>query len=247
LSIKNFKLTVQYDGTNYSGWQIQKDQETVQGTLKQSIENIIHQNNINITGSGRTDSGVHSLGQVMNMKIETNMNETEILKSMNAKLPYDIRVLHSEIVEEDFNARFSARKREYIYQITNKGTPFNYKYYWLYPYTYDLNVLNSCADIILNQTDFSNFCKHSSDVDNYNCNIYNSLWIQDNDGLKYNISANRFLHHMVRMLVGTMFEVSRGRLTIDNFIDLFNMNDNKKYILTAPSKGLYLSKVCYES
>ena len=245
MSIKNFKLTIQYDGTNYSGWQIQKDQETVQGTLKQSVENIIHNNNVNIIGSGRTDSGVHSLGQVMNMKIETNMNETEMLKSMNANLPYDIKVVKSEIVDESFNARFSAKKRDYIYQITNKATPFNYKYYWQYPYTYDLGILNKCADIILNQSDFSNFCKHSSDINNYNCDIYKSLWIQDNDGLKYNISANRFLHHMVRMLVGTMLEVSRGKLLVDDFIELFNMNDNKRNILTAPSKGLYLSKVFY--
>ena len=115
MSIKNFKLTIQYDGTNYSGWQIQKDQKTVQGTLKQSVENIIHNNNVNIIGSGRTDSGVLSLGQVMNMKIETNMNETEMLKSMNANLPYDIKVVKSEIVDENFNARFSAKKREYVY------------------------------------------------------------------------------------------------------------------------------------
>ena len=245
MSIKNFKLTIQYDGTGYSGWQIQKEQRTVQGTLKQSVENIIHNNNVNIIGSGRTDSGVHSLGQVMNMKIETNMNETEMLKSMNANLPYDIKVVKSEIVDGSFNARFSAKKREYVYQVINKATPFNYKYYWQYPYTYDLGILNKCADIVLNQSDFSGFCKHSPDINNYNCDIYKSLWIQDNDGLKYNISANRFLHHMVRMLVGTMLEVSRGKLLVDDFIELFNINDNKRNILTAPSKGLYLSKVFY--
>ena len=88
-------------------------------------------------------------------------------------------------------------------------------------------------------------CKTPYLINNYNCDIYKSLWIQDNDGLKYNISANRFLHHMVRMLVGTMLEVSRGKLLVDDFIELFNMNDNKRNILTAPSKGLYLSKVSY--
>ena len=246
MSIKNFKLTIQYDGTNYSGWQIQKEQKTVQGSLKQSVEDIIHHDNVNIVGSGRTDSGVHSLGQVINMKIETNMNEIEMLKSLNSKLPYDIRVLNSKIVNENFNARFSARKREYIYQITTNSTPFNYKYYWRYPYKYNLNILNDCADIVCDKINFDNFCKHSPDVDNYKCNIYNSLWIKEDDGLKYNISANRFLHHMVRMLVGTMLEVSRGKLTKDEFINLFNLSDNKKYILTAPSKGLYLSRVFYE-
>ena len=119
MSIKNFKLTIQYDGTKYSGWQFQKDQKTVQGMLKQCVEKIIYHDNVNIIGSGRTDSGVHSLGQVMNMKIETNMNETDMLKSMNSNLPHDIKVIDSEIVDENFNSRFSAIKREYVYQIIN--------------------------------------------------------------------------------------------------------------------------------
>ena len=98
----------------------------------------------------------------------------------------------------------------------------------------------------MKKNNFYNFCKHSSDIDNYDCSIYNSLWIKENDILKYKISANRFLHHMVRMLVGTMLEVSRGKITTNDFIDLFNRDDKKKYILTAPSKGLYLFKVTYE-
>ena len=246
MSIKNFKLTIQYDGTEYSGWQIQKDQKTVQGVLRECVEKITSQDNINIIGSGRTDSGVHSLGQVMNMKIDTNMNEINILKSMNSNLPNNIRVIKSKVVDNNFNSRFSATTREYIYQIRNKTNPFNYKYYWQYPYSYSLEILNECADIIMRKNNFYNFCKHSSDIDNYNCDIFNSLWIKENDILKYKVSANRFLHHMVRMLVGTMLEVSRNKLTIKDFINLFNHDADKKNILTAPSKGLYLLKVSYE-
>ena len=111
MSIKNFKLTIQYDGTSYSGWQIQKDQNTVQGVLKKCIETIIHQDNVNVIGSGRTDSGVHAIGQVANFKINTNMSNINLKNAMNANLPKDIQVINSEIVTDDFHSRFSALSR----------------------------------------------------------------------------------------------------------------------------------------
>ena len=124
----------------------------------------------------------------MNMKIETNMNEIDVLKSMNSHLPYDIRVVGSEIVDENFNSRFSAIRREYVYQVINKTNPFNYKYYWEYPYNYSFDILNECADIVMKKNNFYNFCKHSSDIDNYDCNIYNSLWIKEDDILKARVA-----------------------------------------------------------
>ena len=120
LITKNFKITLQYEGTSYCGWQIQKKEVTIQGVLKKTLEILVKNNNINIIGSGRTDSGVHALGQVFNVKIKTNMNETQIVKAMNSKLPKDIRVLSAKIVEDKFNARFSALNREYVYKIKNR-------------------------------------------------------------------------------------------------------------------------------
>ena len=253
MSTKNFKLTIQYDGTRYSGWQIQKKEDTVQGLLKECVQKIIKSKNVNVLGSGRTDAGVHSLGQVVNFEINTNMNGTNIKNAINANLPKDIRVTSSEIVDKNFNSRFSAKKREYLYMIKNSVSPFDYRYYHLHKYDINVDLLNECAAIVLNNNNFSNFCKHSQDMDNYLCSIDYSFWKMDscenNSGeyiLKYRIRANRFLHHMVRMLVGTMLEVSKDHITIKDFENLFKKDANRNKVLTAPSKGLYLFKVYYE-
>ena len=247
MTTKNFKLTIQYDGTDYCGWQIQKNAITVQATIKKALEDIVKTNNVNVIGSGRTDSGVHSVGQVCSVKLKTNMTNIQLLKALNSKLPNNIRVSLSEIVDDNFNARFSAVDREYIYKIKKESSPFDYKYYWNYPYDYDINILNNCAKIVIEQNNFYNFCKPSPDIKNYNCTINYSQWEIENDILIYQINANRFLHHMVRMLVGTMLEVSRGKISKVDFLNLFNQNLNKNMILTAPSKGLYLFKVKYEN
>ena len=247
MTTKNFKLTIQYDGTDYCGWQIQKNAITVQATIKKALEEIVKTNNVNVIGSGRTDSGVHSVGQVCSVKLKTNMTNIQLLKALNSKLPNNIRVSLSEIVDDNFNARFSAVDREYIYKIKKESSPFDYKYYWNYPYDYDINILNNCAKIVIEQNNFYNFCKPSAEIKNYNCTISYSQWEIENDILIYQINANRFLHHMVRMLVGTMLEVSRGKISKVDFLNLFNQNLNKNMILTAPSKGLYLFKVKYEN
>lgn len=247
MTTKNFKLTIQYDGTDYCGWQIQKNAITVQATIKKALEDIVKTNNVNVIGSGRTDSGVHSVGQVCSVKLKTNMTNIQLLKALNSKLPNNIRVSLSEIVDDKFNARFSAVDREYIYKIKKESSPFDYKYYWNYPYDYDINILNNCAKIVIEQNNFYNFCKPSPEIKNYNCTISYSQWEIENDILIYQINANRFLHHMVRMLVGTMLEVSRGKISKVDFLNLFNQNLNKNMILTAPSKGLYLFKVKYEN
>jgi len=248
LSIKNFKLTIQYDGTCYSGWQIQKEQKTVQGLLRECVQKIVKSKSINIIGSGRTDSGVHSIGQVVNFKVNTNMESLDFKNAMNANLPYDIRVVDSEVVGDDFNSRFYAKKREYLYKIKKSLSPFDYKYYHLNKYNTDISLLNQCAEIISKNNDFSNFCKHSPDVDNYFCTIDCSFWEFESDKsiLQYRVRANRFLHHMVRMLVGTMLEVYKGRISIQDFKKMFNYGTERKRIVTAPSKGLYLFKVYYE-
>jgi len=245
LITKNFKITIEYDGTSYCGWQIQRKQTTVQGAIKKSLENIVKKDDINIIGSGRTDSGVHALGQVFSVKLETSMSSVQIVKAMNSILPKDIRIISCEIIEGKFNARFSALNREYLYKIKKTNSAFDYNHYWNYPYEYDIQILKECAQIILKQENFYNFCRTSPDIENYNCTIYHSDWMIDNDILTYKVNANRFLHHMVRMLVGTMLEVSRGKLLKSDFLALFQDSANKKRVLTAPSKGLYLLKVKY--
>ena len=124
MSIKNVKLTIQYDGTRYSGWQIQKEQNTVQGELKKCIEEIVKEDNVNIIGSGRTDSGVHALGQIANFKVNSNMSDLDFKNAINSKISKDIRIIKVEIVDNDFNSRFSALKREYVYIIKKRRYSF---------------------------------------------------------------------------------------------------------------------------
>ena len=246
MSTKNVKITIQYDGTCYSGWQIQKDQDTIQGKLKECIESIVQESNVNIIGSGRTDSGVHALGQVANFKVDSDMSDLDFKNAINAKAPKDIRIIKVEIVDENFNSRFSALKREYVYKIKKIASPFDYKYCWNYRYSFKIDKLKECSQIILSNNNFYNFCRHSPDVDSYLCSIDASDWIFHDNDLIYTIKANRFLHHMVRMLVGTMLEVARDRVDIDDFKELFNAETKNNKVLTAPARGLFLSKVYYE-
>ena len=243
---KNFKLTIQYDGTDYCGWQIQKNATTVQGVIKKALEDIVKINSVNVVGSGRTDSGVHSIGQVCSVKLKTNMTDVQVLRALNSKLPNNIRVTLSEIVDDNFNARFSAIDREYIYKIKKEESPFDYKYFWNYPYDYDINILNDCAEIVSQQNDFYNFCKPSPDIKNYKCTINYSKWIIKNNTLIYQINANRFLHHMVRYLVGTMVQISRGLYPKDKFSSLLHEPRKNVQIHRAPANGLILLKVEYE-
>ena len=219
MTTKNFKLTIQYDGTDYCGWQIQKNAITVQATIKKALEEIVKTNNVNVIGSGRTDSGVHSVGQVCSVKLKTNMTNIQLLKALNSKLPNNIRVSLSEIVDDNFNARFSAVDREYIYKIKKESSPFDYKYYWNYPYDYDINILNNCAKIVIEQNNFYNFCKPSPEIKNYNCTISYSQWEIENDILIYQIIPSlhfvRKLHHLQMNLLVYMNRWS------DNYLFVF--------------------------
>ena len=249
MSKQNIKLTIQYDGTDYSGWQIQKNQKTVQGELKKIIEQITLSSNVNIIGSGRTDAGVHAIAQIANFQTNSTMTCNQFTKAINSKINNDIVILKSSLVDSSFNSRFSAKSREYVYNICTIKTPFNFKYNWIYKNDINRNLLEKCSEIVRSENDFSNFCKHSQEVKNYLCNVSFSKWIFLNDTentIQYKIKANRFLHHMVRMLVGTMLEVSRGRITIGDFKNIFSNPKLKNMVLTAPANGLYLSKISYE-
>lgn len=242
----NFKLTIKYDGSSFSGWQIQPNQRTIQHEIETVIKEIFQKNNINLYGSGRTDSGVHAIGQTANFSIKkTNMNATQILKAINSKISKDIYILNCEVVDEDFNSRFSAKSREYIYKISQIYSPFLRKYYWYQNYNLDKEKLDQCSEILLGEHDFSNFCKSISLKNKNLCNITKSCWNFSDDNIYFEIKSNRFLHHMVRMLVGTMIEVSKNRLTVENFNKMICDINFRKRIVTAPSLGLYLYKVNY--
>ncbi len=246
MSLKNYKITISYDGTNLHGWQVQKNGRTVQGDIENALEKIFNQK-INIIGAGRTDSGVHALGQVANFKVSTSMTSNELKNALNGNLGRDIFITNCNEVSIDFHSRFSAMKREYIYKIETNFTPISRNFTWNLDSNFiDINILNECSKLVIGQHDFSLLSKKNDEIENKNCHIYTSKWLVDDSSLNYIISANRFLHHMVRYLVGVMIEVSKKNLlSIDDFESMLNANE-RKFIFKAPSKGLYLNRILYE-
>ena len=241
----NVKFIIEYKGTNYSGWQIQKTDITIQGELKKAFEILFPDENINIIGSGRTDAGVHSIGQVASILLPENIDLSQVFKSINGIIPNDIHIKEYTIVDSSFNARYSAKYRLYKYYIRNSFSPFHTDTTWHIRDSINYSLLESCADLLKGEHDFSTFSKNNPDIINKKCFIYESFWRKDNNELIYTIKANRFLHHMVRFIVGTSIEVAKSKIMTNEFIQMIN-NCSSKSPICAPPKGLFLCEVLYD-
>lgn len=241
--MNNYKLTIQYDGTNYAGWQIQDNAKTIQGILSESIKTILRED-INLIGSGRTDSGVHAIGQIANFRCENRIDIHRFNHSLNSILPVDISVLNINEVEESFHSRFDAQLRTYLYVISKIKSPFYFKYS-IFNRKLDIKSLNKLSKIFLGKKDFSSFCKKKFDVESRLCEVRQINWRETKNFYLFYVSADRFLHGMVRTMIGTLFnavEIKDGNEYINNVI-------NDKSIESAgesvPPKGLFLYRVDY--
>ena len=242
----NFKIDISYDGTDFFGWQIQKNSRTVQGELTDAFRKGFSKHKINLIGSGRTDTGVHAKHQIANIILDTYLSCENIKNAINSNIGNDVQINSCEIADSDFNSRFSAVSREYIYIISNKKSPIKRKYFWMMDEDLNFNLLKDCADAIIGIHDFSLFCKQKSRKENNECEIKCSKWAHENNRYSYIIVGNRFLHHMVRFLVGTMIEVGKSRITFDNFCNLLKNKESPNLIIKAPPCGLYLNNVYYD-
>ena len=244
--LRRFRFKVEYDGTNYAGWQVQDNASTVQGEIEKALSEFNNGELIRIHGSGRTDAGVHAIGQVAQFDFETKLPPIVFEKAINAKTPTDIFVYDCEEVDPASHCRFDAVKRTYIYQITTKYSPMMRKYYWYMKWEIDFDLLQKCAKLIEGEHNFESFCLTADQAASKVCFIYNSVWKNDGNLLTYRVTGTRFLHSMVRILVGTMLEVARGKRSIEKFQEMLNtiQIDETKY--TAPAHGLYLAKVEYK-
>ncbi|HEX9912498.1 MAG TPA: tRNA pseudouridine(38-40) synthase TruA [candidate division Zixibacteria bacterium] len=241
---RNLKLKIEYDGTDFSGWQRQPDLRTVQGAIEDQLKKIT-QEVITLIGSGRTDVGVHALEQVANFKIESKLGLDSIFKGLNSLLPEDILIKDIEEVDLDFNSRYKAKSRVYRYKIYLGKNVFLRRYAWEVLYPLDLEKINSATQIILGEHDFTSFCVSESAKEDNLCDIIKAFWEKSEIILELEIEANRFLHTMVRSLAGTLIDVGRGYFSLEDFKEILNAKDHKKAGLTAPAKGLYLVKVNY--
>ena len=240
----NYKLHIQYDGSNYSGWQIQKNQSSVQQTIKDSIETLIREP-IVLNGSGRTDSGVHALGQVANFKCEQQLDLYRFRYSLNNTIPFDIAVTKIEEVATEFHSRYDAKSRTYLFFISKNKTPFFKNYTYFYYSQLDMEYLNQLSKLLIGERDYTSFTKHEAETENKICNVINAQWRREKDFSIFRIEANRFLHGMVRTIVGTLLDYHREQKPIEELPTIIDAKDRTLAGEAVAAKGLFLYKVKY--
>ena len=250
-SERNIRLLIEYEGTAYSGWQIQNDQPTIQGTATQAIKRVTNRE-VNLIGAGRTDAGVHALGQVANFKIVHKLASDRFSEAINYYLPEDIRVKHSDEVSSDFHARFNATKRRYRYLVGTEKSAIYRNLRYFYPKTLNFEHLRKAAVIVTGEHDFGPFCVVASRKEDNRCIVHAAHWRKFGPLLVFEITANRFLHSMVRSLVGSMLNLATlepdahpGNLTLERFADIILNPRDQRAAFTAPAHGLYLVSVAY--
>ncbi len=241
-----YKLWIEYEGTAYCGWQSQPDQPTVQDEVEKAFRQIF-QEKISVYGQGRTDSGVHALGQTAHVDLPENLDLDKAQYSLNGVLPDDIAVWQMEEAADDFHARFDATARQYCYRITQRPHPLYRRTTEKILQEIDRQLLDRCAEWVEGEHDFESFTKTSDEQPSARCTIELSAWEQNaEDLLIYRIRANRFVRHLVRRLVGTMLRVATHRMEANEFQRLLHNPDPKEGGYSAPPKGLILEKVWYE-
>ncbi len=250
LSIKNLKIRyfiyISYHGKNYCGWQIQKNGISVQQILNEKLS-IVLKEEIQVTGCGRTDTGVHARNYVAHFDTSAKIKSPDdFIIKMNKFLPQDI-VIHKMIqVQDDLHARFDAKERTYRYYISTKKDPFRRETSWYYPTPLNLKLMNQAAAVLHEYTDFTSFSKLHTDVKTNNCKIKEAFWKQEGDMLIFEITADRFLRNMVRAIVGTLVEIGREKITLQDFRKIIESKDRGQAGKSVPAEGLFLEGVGYE-
>jgi tRNA pseudouridine38-40 synthase len=242
----NIKLTVEYDGTNYCGWQFQHNGKSVQAVLERAISTFLRKPT-RITGSGRTDAGVHALGQVANFYSDKEYDPHRIRRALNALTPDAIAIKSVEVVPDSFDARRDGRSRVYEYHILNRPTesPFYLNRAWHLHEPLDAAAMGVATACLVGQHDFSSFRAAGCEAAHPVREVYCARLEQRGELLVYTIEATAFLRHMVRNIVGTLVEVGRGLRTPQSFSELLEARDRTKAGPTAPPHGLYLMEVKY--
>jgi tRNA pseudouridine38-40 synthase len=233
-------IEVAYKGTNYSGFQIQQNANSIQAEIERSLK-IYYKQEFKLTGSSRTDAGVHANQNFFHFDSETIIEDGSY--HLNAILPGDIVIKRIFQVKEDAHCRFDALSREYIYYIYQQKNPFQADRAYFYPYALDLDKLQLAAKELFNHQDFASFSKRNTQVKTSLCTITASEWQQEDSGLSFHVCGNRFLRGMVRGLVGTMLRVGRNQTSIDQFINIIKAKDCTKADFAVPPQGLFLQKV----
>ena len=235
-----------YHGTAYHGWQIQPNAASVQETLNKAFS-VLLQSEMNLMGAGRTDTGVHAREMYAHFDTDTTFDIPTLVHKLNSFLPKDIVIYDIIPVHDDAHTRFDATKRTYEYHIHQFKNPFLDELSWYFHQTLDINLMNQAAQILQNYTDFECFSKVNTDVNTFDCTIFEAHWKRgENNQLVFTISANRFLRNMVRSIVGTLINVGLHKITLDDFTEIIESKSREKAGFSAPAPGLYLTKIEYD-
>ena len=237
-------IEVAYKGTAYSGSQVQLNANSIQAEIEKAML-VYYRKDFILTGSSRTDTGVHALQNFFHFDADIEVFDASY--QLNAILPPDIVVKRIFPVADDAHCRFDARSREYRYYTYTSKNPFIEDRAYYFPYTLNIEKMQTAAAEVLQHHDFTSFSKRNTQVKHFECDIMQSEWVLGEDGLLYKVKANRFLRGMVKGLVGTMLQVGRGKLSIDEFRDIILSKDCARADFSAPSHGLFLFAVEFKS
>lgn len=245
--MRRLKLIISYDGTNFYGYQRQPNKRTVQSELQQVLYQMHKSDQLRIFASGRTDAGVHAMGQVIHFDTHLTIPPDVFKKALNVQLPYDIRVMDAEEVDEDFHARFSAKGKRYryIWDCAEVQSPFRRNFAVHTGKKPDVKKMQEGAKYILGTHDFTSFCAARTEVEDKVREIYSLEFEWHDEELHMVIEGNGFLYNMVRIIAGTLWEVGTGRRAPDSIGQIIASKDREKAGKTAPAHGLYLEKVYY--
>ena len=242
--MRTIALVFEYDGTDFLGWQMQATGRTVQSVLEGALQTLL-QEDLRVTAAGRTDTGVHAVGQVAHFTTDSVLSCNRMRLGLNGLLPEDVAVHSVQEVSEGFHARFSAVERQYRYRILLRPSALRRRHAWFVAYRLEIAALRLACTPLAGLHDFTSFCQTAASQGGALCEIRRLEWTEDEDELRLDIAANRFLHHMVRTIVGTAIEVGRGRWDAERIREMLEAKDRRLAGPTAPAHGLCLTRVGY--
>jgi len=242
-----YKLTVEYDGTRYSGWQMQKGGKSIQGELIDACKDLFNSESLDLFGAGRTDSGVHAVGQVAHLGVDTDLVPLRIKYGINDRLPADICIINVEEAHPKFHARYDAHARSYIYQISRRRTAFGKKYVWWIKDQLDSGIMNEVAAQFKGLKDFRSYTDDDSEQSSTKVEVLHSAVYEFGDLLLFHVVGSHFLWKQVRRMTGVLVEAGRGKLNTVDIAKFFREKSDIPAKLTAPPSGLFLEKVYYRN
>ena len=247
MSNNRYFIEFSYDGSSYHGLQKQLNAITVQEIMENAISKILR-DNINIISAGRTDTGVHALNMFAHFDydIKSKIEESNFCYLINRLLPADIVVEAIHLVKPNSHSRFDAISRTYNYYITDSKNPFNHRYRYYLNDQLDFSKMDKASKKLHEYEDFKCFSRSNTDVKTYNCNIINASWVKSDDGFKFVIKSNRFLRNMVRAIVGTLLEIGKGRVKINDLDRIIQSRDRRNAGYSVPAEGLFLVEIVYD-